>query len=161
MRYILDATKLCGAFAIASLLAACSGGGNASGVVPQQLGAQSAQSAHVAPPANSDQSVSPQSQDESKGNCETSGKGVSVNPCILLFTLLDLQPKTVHVKANKRAEISENDDCQSKGIAALSGGPTSYTVTPGLIPGTCTAQFAAKRGTKKLGSATLTITNAN
>ncbi len=156
--------RLCSAVVVATMLAACSG--HSGGLTPAPLGdssvAQShpAQSVQESPPRGDE--VAPQSEDaKTKCGQDSKGKGISVKPCAVTFTLLDLNPVTVKVKAAKHASITESDNCASAGIAALSGGPTSWTVTPGLLPGTCTATFTAKVGSKKAESATLTVNNAN
>ena len=44
-------------------------------------------------------------------------------------------------------------------VATITGGDRAFTVTPGLLGGTCKATFTAKRGKKVYGSATLAISH--
>jgi hypothetical protein len=154
MRPTSIAIRIVAPLAAACLFAACSGG-QSTGVVPQtgtpaSIGqSQNAQSVQRAPEG--------QTVDPDGSNCKTTGKRVSVSPCAIQFDLLHLLPVTSKVKARKNAEIKESDNCNSQGIATITGGDRTYTVTPGLLGGTCKAVFTATHGKKEYGSATMTI----
>lgn len=158
MLNIKTSSRYFAAIFVASTLAACSGG-HSSSVVPQ-IGDSSVARGQAAAPAGqqNQQSVS---NEERNSKCQTGGKGIRITPCSVVFTLLDLQPVNVKVKTAKNATIGESDNCAQQGIAVIGGGDNHFTVTPGLLPGQCTATFTAKKGTHNLGTATLSVTNSN
>ena len=157
MRPIPSSVKLLSSLVVASMLAACSGAGGsnqAGGVMPNGVSQSSV--SHVAPP-----SEPVQAQDEIRdASCKSNGK-MSVTPCAVTFTLLDFNAVTVYVKAPNKQDINESNNCTSAGIASISGGDGVFTVTPGLLPGTCTVRFTEKNKKGKQESATLSVTNEN
>jgi hypothetical protein len=143
------------------LFAACSGG-QSTGVVPQGSNPASLAQSQNAQSAASQPARAPESQgvQSDAGNCKTTGKHVTADPCIVAFSVLQLEPVKVKIKARRNAEISEKDNCGGlPGIAEItvSGGDRTYMVSPGLLPGSCKATFKATHGKKTYGTATVNI----
>lgn len=149
----ISARHLVGVFAVAAVLAGCSGSPGAL----SPIGTGSTQNAALRQtPATPQAIVEPDA-------CRNHG-AVRVTPCHVVFTASQKGPISIDLRTpnGKKGSVVEHDNCGgASGIAVISGSGNSWSVSAGNATGHCHVRFNYFNNNQVVGWAVLKVRNSN